>query len=127
MTTHHLNVIKKETFSLETLVIGERLMVRFTGSGHADAAPLLDRCLKAVDEEAVRLGASETVVDFQQLYFMNSSCLKAFVSWIYRLQTGAKPSRVRFVSNARLRWQDSSLSALKRLAPSIVTIEAIES
>jgi hypothetical protein len=120
-------VIKKEAFSLETLVIGGRLMVRFSGSGDADAALLLDRCLKEVDEEATRLGATETVVDFQQLYFMNSSCLKSFVSWIYRLHAGAVPLRVRFVSNARLRWQESSLSALKRLAPEIVTIEAVES
>ncbi|HXX70633.1 MAG TPA: hypothetical protein VEK07_25845 [Polyangiaceae bacterium] len=127
MSMHHLNVIKKETFSLETLSIGGRLMVRFTGSGHADAAPLLERCLKGVDEEAARLACSEIVVDFQQLYFMNSSCLKAFVSWIYRLHAAAKPARVRFMSNARLRWQESSLGALGRLAPEIVTIEAIES
>lgn len=127
MTTRHLNVIKKEAFSLETLVVGDRLMVRLTGSGDADAAPLLDRCLQEVDQEAARLGATEAVVDFQQLYFMSSSCLKAFVSWIYRLHAGAARLRVRFMSNARLRWQESSLSALKRLAPEIVTIEAIQS
>jgi hypothetical protein len=51
----------------------------------------------------------------RELEFMNSSCLKAFVSWIAKLEDVEDPQaqyRIRFLSDATKLWQRRSLGAL---------------
>ena len=121
-----LGIIKKEGFSLEPEVFGHHLVVRFTGNGDMSVVHTLDGYLKLVHVEMQRLGLSETVVDVRELYFMNSSCIKAFVSWIYRVSTSDSPYRIRFLANTRQHWQANTLGALARMAPAVVSIEATE-
>jgi hypothetical protein len=121
-----LGLIKKEGFSLEPEVFGHHLVVRFTGNGDMSVVHTLDGYLKLVHTEMLRLELTEAVIDVRELYFMNSSCIKAFVSWIYRITTIDSPYRVRFLANTRLHWQANTLSALGRMAPTIVSIEATD-
>jgi len=97
--------------------------VRFAGNGDAEAVPVLDEFLRKLHEELVMKRALDVRVDLGDLYFMNSSCLKAFVSWIHKVNTTGRPYAIRLLMNSRQQWQMRSLATLKRLAPAVVTIE----
>ncbi len=59
------------------------------------------------------------------LEFMNSSCMKTFVTWI-GLDQGLeadKQYKIRFRSNPEIHWQRRSLHALSRFAADLVTVE----
>ena len=112
-------------FSLEPNHDADKLIVRFSGNADMNAIKPLAACLKQLHNEAVRLAVDEVVCDFGGLYFMNSSCFKAFVSWITAVDAldPGKRYRIRLLSNQQLHWQKRSLEALRCLADQVVTIE----
>ena len=103
------------------------LKLVFVGTGDGSAIQLLADYLKRVHAEATRLTLREVSCDFQRLMFMNSSCFKAFVMWIDTVKNAAQPYRIRFVTEPEQHWQRRSLEALRRLAGSVVTVEAAPS
>lgn len=96
--------------------------VQFSGNGDMEAVTPLEYFLSQLHTELVSEKHRTVEVDLTELYFMNSSCLKQFVSWIHKVDTGNKAYRIQFVTNPRLHWQSRSLATLKRLAPTTVTI-----
>ena len=122
MITLSLPRIEQHGFQLGA-VDSESPKVRFAGNGDAEAVPFLDEFLKKLHEELMMKRAVDVRVDLGELYFMNSSCLKAFVSWIHKVNTNGRPYAIRLLMNARQQWQMRSLATLKRLAPNVVTIE----
>ena len=113
-----------EAFSITPEIEDARLVLRLTGNGDMAAAQPLDRYLKQVHREALRVPVSEVAVNLRELYFMNSSCLKAFVTWIDMLAGGLdQPYRIRFVGSSKLGWQKRTLDALQRLGPAVVNLE----
>jgi len=111
-------------FSCTPELSDDKLLVVFTGTGDVGAVELLGGYLKRLHREAQRLGVSEVRCDFRKLTFMNSSCFKAFVVWIDTVKTSDHGYRIRFVTDPEMHWQRRSLEALRRLATSVVTIEA---
>jgi len=104
----------------------DKLIVSFSGNGDMSAVDALGRFLKRVHSEATGLGVSEVAFDFRDLYFMNSSCFKAFVTWIdVASRMTAKAYTIRFLTNPRLHWQRRSLDALRCLSPNVVRVEAL--
>jgi hypothetical protein len=72
------------------------------------------------------MAVNEVAFDFRDLYFMNSSCFKAFVTWIDVVSRAtAKGYKIRFLTNPRLHWQRRSLEALRCLSPNVVQLEAL--
>jgi hypothetical protein len=68
-------------------------------------------------------------VDVRHLEFMNSSSLKAFVTWVVSLSELGVASRYRilFMSGRRPSWQARSLATLRCFAPDwIEVVEAEE-
>ena len=67
---------------------------------------------------------SRVVVDFRQLEFMNSSCFKAFVTWLQNLLDvpAERRYRIRFVSDPNKHWQARSLRALACFATELVDV-----
>jgi len=114
--------IEQQGFQLAP-VDSESPKVRFSGNGDADAVPFLDEFLKKLHEELLMKNAIDVRVDLGELYFMNSSCLKGFVSWIHKVNTNGRPYAIRLLMNSRQQWQMRSLATLKRLAPAVVSIE----
>ena len=100
-----------------------KLVVAFNGTGDVGAITLLGQYLPRVHAEAVRLSVSEVTCDFRKLSFMNSSCFKAFVTWIDGVKS-ATTYRIRFLTDPEMRWQRRSLEALRRLASDVVTVES---
>jgi hypothetical protein len=103
---------------------GDVLTITFSGTGDVGAVELLADYLKRAHVEAERLSVSEVTCDFRKLSFMNSSCFKSFVVWIDTVKNASRPYRIRFLTDPEMHWQKRSLEALRRLATSVVTVEA---
>ncbi|HTA90160.1 MAG TPA: hypothetical protein VK745_11305 [Polyangiaceae bacterium] len=112
-------------FSLEPQLRAGVLAIALSGNGDMAAIDPLAVYLKQVSAVVTDLSIAEVEFDFRQLFFLNSSCLKAFVTWI-RDMTELRGQRfqVRFIANPKLYWQRRSLEALQRLAPNVVRIES---
>ncbi|MFZ5892311.1 MAG: hypothetical protein ACOY0T_14730 [Myxococcota bacterium] len=113
-------------FQLTPRVEESKLVVSFSGNGDMSAVEALGRFLKSVHTQATSLGVTEVAFDFRDLYFMNSSCFKAFVTWIDVVSRAAGNSyKIKFLTNPRLHWQRRSLEALRCLSPNVVRVEAL--
>lgn len=114
-------------FQLTPRLEEQALLVNFSGNGDMTAVEPLGRYLRQVHQAATTHKVSEVSFDFRDLYFMNSSCFKAFVTWI---DLASRPEGhgyvIRFLTNPRLHWQRRSLEALRCLSPSIVRVEALK-
>ena len=67
----------------------------------------------------------EVVFEFEELYFMNSSCLSLilrFLNGVLELPA-AQQYKARFRSNSNLRWQKKSLQAIQAYAKELVILE----
>jgi hypothetical protein len=97
--------------------------VRFAGTGEAEGAAVLDRFLALLHRQALTQELREVTVELEELAFINSSCLKAMVAWIYKVDTEGRPYNIVLIRNSALHWQRTSLATLQRLAPEIVVLE----
>ena len=97
--------------------------VRFAGTGEAEGAAVLDRFLGLLHREALARELREVTIELRELEFINSSCLKAMVAWIYKVDTEGRPYKIRLQRDPSLHWQRTSIATLQRLAPEVVIIE----
>lgn len=97
--------------------------VQLSGVGEAEGAAVLGRFLGILHEQALAHGLSEVTLELSKLDFINSSCLKAMVAWIYKVDTEGRPYTIRLLRDASKHWQKTSLATLQRLAPAVVVIE----
>ena len=119
-----LALVDLDRFSLEPSLEHETLRVVFTGTGDLDAVATLAAFLPKVHQQAAVHGVEEVVFDFCALEFMNSSCFKAFVTFIDSAKTIGASYRIRFITASKHYWQRRSLEALRRLAMGLVIIES---
>ena len=98
-----------------------------TLKGNADMA--VQEKFKATLENIASLAKAsrmrEVVFDWNELYFMNSSCLSLllrFINGVLELPAASR-FKVRFRSSPNLKWQQKSLKALRSYADELVVIE----
>jgi hypothetical protein len=105
---------------------GGRLVLLLSGSAETESLPALNQILAGIHEDAVRSSIPTVLVDLRELEFASSSCLKAFVTWLQRVQEleGANRYTVVFRSEPKHSWQRRSLGALAAFASGVVQIEA---
>ncbi|MEY4543883.1 MAG: hypothetical protein RL685_78 [Pseudomonadota bacterium] len=101
------------------------LRVTLSGNGDASAVQPLDDYLVQLHGQLAQSKASAVLIDVTQLVFMNSSCIKAFASWIHDVKVSASPYMIRLRLNPGLLWQKRTLKTLTRLAPSVVQLEEV--
>ena len=103
----------------------ERIRVKLHGTADVRALAHLEQLAPKLHDEVLRLGMKDVVIDVTTLEFMNSSCMKTFVTWIGLDQQlePAQQYRIHFVSNPEIHWQRRSLHALSRFAADLVTVE----
>ncbi|HEY3595208.1 MAG TPA: hypothetical protein VGL13_15085 [Polyangiaceae bacterium] len=125
MSALTIEAVNKPSFSLTPSFADGKLTVKFAGNADMAATSTLAVYLKSVHNEALQLGVKEVVVDLNELYFMNSSCFKSFVTWIESAaSTGPSGAyHIKFLANAKLHWQRRSLEALRCLADHIVSVQ----
>lgn len=104
------------------------ITLRLSGSCDSQTLSVLDRFLRHLHDEAVRRGARTIALDCESLYFMNSSAIKAFVTWLTKVKAlpPAERYEVRVRTNRRLDWQHRSFSAIARSAPEVFRIEKLD-
>jgi hypothetical protein len=113
------------TFSIGWEVSGSTVFVRLTGNADSDVAPTLANFLERLHIEVTRARLMEVVLDFRELYFLTSSCIKYLVVAIKRLAALDAQSqyKLRLVTTPALRWQERSFEVLCQVAPMLVRIE----
>jgi hypothetical protein len=114
--------IATDSFSCDPELVGTVLFIRLAGTGDAAAVAPLSDCLKTVQSEAKRLELREIRFDLSTLYFLNSSCLKAFINFLFGLNNEKLTCAIKFVTNPNLEWQPRSLAALERMSRGVVSI-----
>lgn len=119
----NMSAIRGTGFALVPLPEHPVPTVKFSGNGDTEAVAPLDRFLKLLHKNLLDDQSTRVDVDLCDLYFMNSSCLKAFVSLIYKVNTTGRPYQIHLQMNPRQPWQRRSLEPLKRLAPAVVFLE----
>jgi hypothetical protein len=124
MTALALSSIHEEGFSIFLTEDDGAISLRCVGNGGVDAMPHMKACLEQLHVEAVRLRARCVFVDFRELRFLTSSCLKCFATWLNTiLKMGGSGYGVRFLSNPQFHWQRRSLEALRFFAPQVVQVQ----
>lgn len=118
-----LDPFTQQDFGITPKLKDKSLLIALSGTGDMAAVAPLRTYLSSVQSETSRLGLECVGIDVRAVYLLNSSCLKALVSFIYETQTCNAPFKIRFVVEPRLPWQRRSLAALQRMAPEIVSIE----
>jgi hypothetical protein len=125
MTLVDIEAVRDSDFSADAKIEGSLLTATVSGNADLNARLSLDRFVASVHEEVRRRSLKEVLVDFRQLAFMNSSCLKSLIRWVAQIQDSPTDEhyRIVFLSSPALHWQKRSLHAIACLASDIVTIE----
>lgn len=117
-----IGTLQQSSFGIEALLEEGRLCLSFSGTGDLEAVEPLAEYLDRAFDDVESLGLRAVKFDFRRLEFMNSSCFKAFVTFIER--TKEPGVSIVFVTDPVHYWQRRSLEALRRLAMGRVTIES---
>jgi hypothetical protein len=125
MTSTEVPVIKTNDLRSETSFEGSGVLLKLVGSAESEAMGALDDLLTKVHARAIESDVREVTIDMRSLEFMNSSCFKAFVSWIGEVQDleTKRQYRIRFLSDDQKHWQRRSLGALSCFAVDLIQVE----
>jgi hypothetical protein len=125
MSTMAVAPIESTEFRATIQPQGNTLQLYMWGNADLRVKDALDDFLTKVDGQAKTGPVDEVVVDLRELLFMNSSCLKALVTWLSAVQRKPQPEqyKIRFLRQPDAHWQVRSLGALAAFAPGIVQVE----
>ena len=115
--------VANDSFGIDASLDGKQLNLTLTGTGDMAAVEPLKECLTQVRGDVDLNRLATVTVNIRSLYLLNSSCIKAFVRFIYLIQTEGPPVSVQFLVDPNLGWQKRALAALERMAPDIVTVK----
>ena len=110
--------------TLQTEVRSESVVVVMAGMSDEPDATAVTEYLVRAHALALMQNVSEFIVDVRFLRFVNSCFLKALISWLGRISSGASGvCPVRFRADQSIDWQRRSLDAIRRLAPALVQVD----
>jgi len=120
-----LSTLERDGLVLRPRQVGAELHLEFSGCADIEVVSVLPEYFRALHAEVQRSGTNLVEVDLHALYFINSSCFKALVTWIALLNgmPPAKRYRIRFRKDPKLRWQTRSFDALHRMSMAHVSVE----
>jgi hypothetical protein len=117
--------VKTEWFSAQVEQRDDAMFVTVSGNADMDIHERLKKFLQELHTVARAVRAPEVVFQFQELYFMNSSCMSLLLRFINDILS-SRPGdqyKVRLRSNPEQRWQRKSFDAMQAYAPDLVTVE----
>jgi hypothetical protein len=120
----HIPEVIRPGFAFRAALEGDGLQLRLIGSADARATSELAGFVAHAHAEARRLSVREVVVDLHGCTFMNSSCFKAFLTWLAAIAELSPDAqyRLRFAWDGASYWQRRSLQALKTYAIDLVQL-----
>jgi len=112
-----ISAVKTENLVLTPELSGDTLRVHMKGNADSASNDAFGVFINKLHAEAQRLHVKEVRLDLTELYFMTSSCIKCFVTWIGFITNSARIQqyRLNFVVNPNLRWQKRNLDVLLQL------------
>ncbi len=124
MATTKVPGIQLDELRATAAIQGVAGRVVLTGTADTRATTALADMLKQVHAECSEAGVREVEVDIRELEFMNSSCFKAFVTWISSVRELPSPQQYKltFQSDSAKHWQRRSLGALSCFAIDLITV-----
>jgi hypothetical protein len=84
----------------------------------------LSLLLVALEGDINRMRLRELVINVTGVYYLGSSCIKCFVTFIEAVKRQQRPPCVRFRINPQRDWQSRTFAVLCRLAPTFVSVES---
>lgn len=125
MTTPSDSTVKTQWFTAQMEQRGDQIFVSMSGNADMEIHERLKKFLHDLHAMAKALRPQEVVFQFQELYFMNSSCMSLLLRFINDVQSSraAEQFNVRLRSNPDQRWQRKSFDAMQAYAPELVTVE----
>ena len=125
MSDLEITEVSTAAFSASAAREGKTIVLELRGNADSRVVEAVALLLPQVHAEALRVGATEVVIDFRGLEFMISSCFKGFVTWLNRLREheGGPPYTMRFRLAPAIHWQQRSIDALSCFAVGIVRID----
>ncbi|GEM_PF-2270135 len=121
----NLGRVKADGYSIEASEDSHRLAVALAGTFDMTAAQDLQRYLDEVRAEVIATNPRELQIDVSSVYYLGSSCIKAFVTLTASLKDAPKRPTLKVLTSARLDWQDRTFAVLARLAPDMVSVERV--
>jgi hypothetical protein len=116
---------KTQWFAAQTEQRDQAIFVSMSGNADMDIHERLTKFLHEVHMLAKAVRPVEVVFQFQELYFINSSCMSLLLRFINTIAASriADQYKVRLRSNPDLRWQRKSFDAMQAYAPDLVSVE----
>lgn len=123
MSDDELTQVDLDQFRARLTRDGGVIHIAMTGTADSDTKPALDAMFARVHDVAIKSFVRTVSVDLRNLEFMNSSSLKAFLTWFRTLrEIGATPPyKVELRTSPDVYWQRRSIQALVSFAPDHVT------
>lgn len=118
-----LEPMTREGHSIVPKFEERKLMLKLSGTFDMTSASALQIYLEQVQNEIRKQQVLELVIDVSEVYYLGSSCIKAFVTLTVGLQHGTAGMLLRILTNPRLDWQERAFSVLARIAPDRVVVE----
>src|SRR5579883_1313888 len=108
--------VSKEGFGIVPELAAGAFVVRLSGSCDSQTTALLDRFLGDLHVAVLRASTKAVTVDCENLYFMNSSAVKCFVTWLAKIKSLAPAERyhVTVRTNRFLAWHQRSFGSISR-------------
>jgi hypothetical protein len=112
-------------FSTEATLEGDTIRLSLRGDANLNVAESVARLLMTLHNEVARQKVQSVIVDFSRLEFINSACIKRFVTWISHVREldAASQYKIRLVADEKVPWQRRSMSALRCVAVRLVSLE----
>jgi hypothetical protein len=121
----NLERVKKEGYSIEAHERSQRVTIVLNGTFDMAAAQDLQNFVDELVIEVTATNPREIEIDVSSIYYLGSSCIKAFVSLTAALKAAPKHPKMRILTSTRLDWQERTFAILARLAPELVTVERV--
>jgi hypothetical protein len=121
-----ISPVQTENLQLTPELVGDTLVVHLKGNADSASNDTFGAFISKLHAEAQRSTVKEVRLDLTQLYFMTSSCIKCFVTWIGFINAApsGKQYALHFVVNPNLRWQKRNLDVLLQLSPRLTLTES---
>ena len=106
--------------------IEDAFVVSLAGTCDRSTLPLLEAFFDELHTELVRVRGQTVTLDCENLFFMNSSSVKCFITWLAKVKNLPMSNRYQVLvrTNSRLAWQRRSFDAICRFAPGTFTLHA---
>jgi hypothetical protein len=122
-TAKNLERVEKDGYSIEVSHRSSRLTVVLNGTFDMTALPDLQKNLDEVRQEIIAMNPTQLDIDVSSVFYLGSSCIKAFIALTAAMKAHPKPPKMRIITSGQLDWQDRAFAALSRLAPEFVAVE----